>query len=103
MREALKRSAALKSLVLLLLLPTPVGAPIVGFIIIDACDIPWEGSFQCPVPAPLLDYFLTFTMLPFLWTGPFIGILWLILSLAVLFFCLWFALRAIWDATMERP
>jgi hypothetical protein len=98
-----KQSAALRSVALLLLLVSPLGAPIVGYLIIDACDIPWEGPFQCAVPTPLLHYFTAFTILPFIWVGPFLAILWLMMSCAVLLGCLWYAARAVWQATMDRP
>jgi hypothetical protein len=100
--ESWKRSPALGFLALLILLVSPVGAPILGYVLIYACDIPWEGSFQCAVPTTLLDYFVAFTILPFVWVGPFLAILWLMIALAVLLSCLWFAGRAIWRATMER-
>jgi hypothetical protein len=101
MEEGWKQSAALKSVALLLLLVSPVGAPIVGYILLDACDIPWEGAFQCAVPTPALSYFLAFLFLPFVWVGPFVAILWLFLSAAVLLGCFWYAAKAIWQAVME--
>ena len=87
---------------LFLLLVSPVGAPILGWVFLDACDIPEEGPSRCPLPDPLGDYFLTLAFMPFVWVGPFLAILWLFLSLAVLLGCLWNAARTIWLAVMER-
>jgi hypothetical protein len=102
MEEDWKQSAALRFVALLVLLVSPVGAPILGFLLVEACDIPWEGPVQCAVPTALLDYFMAFMILPFVWVGPFLAILWLMLSMAVLLGCLWFAAKAIWQATMDR-
>ena len=102
MEEGWKQSAALRFLALLVLLVSPVGAPILGYILVDACDIPWEGPIECAVPTPVLDYFLAFIFLPFVWVGPFLAILWLMLSVAVLLGCLCYAAKAIWQAVMER-
>ena len=49
-----------------------------------------------------LRYFLVFTFLPFVRVGPFLAILWLMLSAAVMLACLWHAGRALWIVIMER-
>jgi len=87
---------------LAVLLISPLGAPLVGLIIIGGCDIPWEGAYQCSFPQPLLDYFLPFAILPAVWVGPFLAILWLMLAVGLLLGCLWFLGKAIWQLTMER-
>jgi hypothetical protein len=102
MEEDWKQSAALRFVALLVLLVSPVGAPILGYILIDACDIPWEGPIECAVPTPVLDYFLAFLFLPVAWAGPFLAILWLMLSAAVLLGCFWYAGKAIWQAVIGR-
>lgn len=94
--------SAFKAAGLVVLLISPLGAPLVGFAIISGCDIPWEGSFRCAVPGPVLDYFIPFTILPWAWVGPALAIVWLMLSLGLLIGCFWFAGKAIWQFTMER-
>lgn len=95
-----KRSA-LRCVALLVLLLSPAGAPAVGCLILYACDIPWDGPSQCALPSSLLDYFGAFVFLPTIWLGPFLGILWLMLSISILLACLWHAGRALWQAVME--
>lgn len=86
---------------LFLLLISPVGAPIVGLVIIYGCDIQWEGAYQCVIPTPLIDYFLTFIFLP--WAlGPVLAILWTLASLGVLLGFLYFAAKAIWQIVTWR-
>ena len=94
---------ALKALGLAILIISPVGAPLVGYAIVYACDIPWEGPVQCAVPEPLLGYFLRSVFVPWAVAGPFLAILWQLLSLGLLASCLWFAGKAIWLLTLGRP
>jgi hypothetical protein len=98
-----RQSAALKFVAFLLLALSPVGAPALGLLLIEACDIPWEGPVQCAVPAPVLHYFLSFTILPFVWTPLFVAILWLMSALAVLLACIWYAGVAVWQAACRLP
>jgi hypothetical protein len=100
MEQDWKRSPALRFVALLLLLVSPMGAPILGWLILLACEIPWDG--QCPVPTPLRDYFLALAFMPVAWLGPFLALLWLFLAVAVLLACLWNAALALWQATMDR-
>ena len=100
--ERWKNSPILIVIVLLLLLISPLGAPVVGYALAYVCDIPWEGAYQCRVPQPLLDYFLPFTILPFAWVGPFLAILWVMLSFAIAIAAICYLVRAVWQMTMER-
>ncbi len=94
---------AQRSLALLLLAVSPVGAPAIGYLILSACDLPWEGQVQCAVPTALVHYFVLFTILPFVWVGTFLASLWFMMSIAVILACLGYAGCAIWHAVMERP
>jgi len=98
-----RQSAAFRFAALLLLLLSPLGAPTVGLFIAYACELAWEGKTQCAVPGPLIDYFVGFPIVAAMHLGPFLSILWLFLSLAVLVFCLCYGVKAVWQATMERP
>src|SRR4051812_45291679 len=98
-----RQSAGLRFVVLLLLLVSPVGAPMVGYFIVRACGLAWEGKTQCVVPAPLIDYFVGFPIIAAIHLGTLIAILWLFLSFAVLFGCFWYGVKAVWQATMGRP
>lgn len=93
---------ALRALGFLVLTISPIGAPLIGYFLLGACDIPWEGRIQCVLPTALLNYFMAFTILPVIWVGPFLAMLWLMFSLAVLLACFWNAGRAVWQATMDR-
>ena len=87
---------------LLVLLLSPLGAPLIGHALIAACDIPWEGSFHCAVPGRLLNYFLRFAILSWIWVGPFLALLWLVTAFGMFIGCLWFFGAAIWGLAMER-
>lgn len=89
------------SLVLLLLLLSPVGAPLVGAALLAACDIPFEGVYRCLVPHPVLDYFLAFQFLPWMW-GPLLGCVWIALSFGIAFALIGHVLHGIWEVTMEQ-
>jgi hypothetical protein len=102
-RHGWRQSAALQFVALLLLLVSPVGAPMVGYFVARACGLAWEGETQCAVPGPLIDYFVGFPIVAAIHLGLFLSILWLFLSFAVLLCCLWCGVKAVWQAMMERP
>jgi hypothetical protein len=88
-------------LVLLALLVSSVGAPVVGFALIAACDVSFDGVYRCPVPQPVLDYFLPFLFLP-MRLGAFMGCVWIALSVSIALALIVHVLRAIWQVTMEQ-
>lgn len=97
-----KRAAAQAGLLFLLLL-SPVGAPLVGWLVVEACGVQWEGEpLRCATPNPALDYFVSFTILPFIWVGPFLAILWNMVAAGIALAMLWLLGRSIWAVTMER-
>lgn len=79
-----RRSAWCKAAACFLLLLSPVGAPVMGFGLLFACDIEWMEPMQCFVPEPLLSYFLIFMFIPWGAGGPLVAILWLGVALTVL-------------------
>lgn len=95
-------NSILRGAAIFLLLFSPVGAPIVGWALIYGCDIPWSGTYQCQVPRPIIDYFVPFTILPWVWVGPFLAILWFLMAAAAWTAAIWFVMRAIWRVRAER-
>ena len=96
-----KRNPVVTGLVLLALLISPIGAPLLGFISIAACDVPWEGEYRCFVPAQALDYFMGSFLLPFLWLG-FFALPWFALCIALIIRSGWLFAAAVWGSIMER-
>jgi hypothetical protein len=88
--------------ILLMLLISPVGAPFVAWAIGAACNIPWEGEYSCAVPKPLLDYFLPFAILPPIWVGTFLAVVWYIVALAIPCALIWLLTSRLWRAIMSR-
>jgi len=83
--------------ILLLSLISPVGAPLLGWLAIVACDIPWEGEYQCIVPDAVLTYLIGSLFIPLFWFGYF-GLAWLLISLAVTIGFLLLFVSAAWAA-----
>jgi hypothetical protein len=97
-----RKSDILRGAAFFLLLISPVGAPIVGWALMSGCDIPWEGTYDCQIPKPIIDYFVPFTILPWLWVGPFLAIMWFLMAAATWLVAIWYVMRAVWHVTGER-
>jgi hypothetical protein len=97
-----KQSAALRLVALLVLLVSPVGAPIIGIFIVSECHLAAEGESDCIVPEVLIDYFIGFPIAAAMHLGTLLSIVWLLLSLAVLICCLFCAAQAVWQAVTDR-
>jgi len=93
---------SLRIVALLAMLISPMGAPFVAWAIEAACGIPWEGEYSCAVPKPLLDYFLPFGILPSIWVGPFLALVWYIVALAIPCALIWLLASRLWHAMMDR-
>ena len=94
-----KRDPLITGTILFVLLISPMGAPLLGLIIIEACDIPWEGTYQCMVPDPVIAYFLIFLWGPFFVLGLF-ALLWFAISIGLIIrFALMFG-SSLWIAVM---
>lgn len=65
---------------LMLLVVSPVGAPVIAWSILAVCAPDWEAPITC-LPQPILDYVLPFAFLPWVWLGPFLGFVWLAISI----------------------
>ena len=107
-----RRRRALRGLALLLLLTlSPLGAPVLGFLIAWGCDIPWEGAYHCVVPDWLIYYFGSFFFAALTSGGIVVAIEWLGLSAALVLGCLFCLGRVTWlygverlsDGTVGRP
>lgn len=86
------------ALILLVMLIGPLGAPLIGMSISSACNIPWEGPYECAFPEPFQSYFVTLFVVAFFPFGPTLGWLWMALSLGLLTALIWYAGRAMWEA-----
>lgn len=90
----------LKAFVLLLVLLSPVSAPIVGFLIFVGCILPWED--RCFLARPLIDFYLVFAILPFVRSGPLLAIVWLLSGFAIALALLVQMGRMTWEAITRR-
>jgi hypothetical protein len=91
-----KRDPAITGLILLFILISPMGAPLLALITIEVCDIPWEGTYQCMVPEPVFAYFMLFLWGPFFWLGLF-ALLWFAVSMSLVIRFAWMFASATWD------
>ncbi|QIK79138.1 hypothetical protein G7077_09750 [Sphingomonas piscis] len=101
-RTRWKDKPLLLAVLLLLLLASPLGAPLVGMSIISGCDIPWEGSYQCAVPQRLQDYFIGLMMLSFLSIGLGVGLLWLGLAVGLTAYVGYLLVVGVWNTFAGR-
>jgi hypothetical protein len=83
-------------LILLFILLSPLGGAVMGPAILMACDIPWEGSYQCIIPDPVISYFMISWLGPMFLLGTF-GWAWMLFSFVLTtgFACLF--VRASWE------
>lgn len=89
-------------LALFLMLLSPLGAPVVGFALVSICADGFDAPFRCSVPEPVLDYFVPFVLMPFIWVGPFLAILWLLLASALLLGIVWTLVSAVGRSIVDR-
>ncbi len=101
LRERRRRALVGLAVVLVLTL-SPLGAPVVGFLIAWGCDIPFEGAYQCVVPDWLIYYFGYFFYAALTSGSILVAIAWLGLSGALLLACLAYAVRLAWLYGVER-
>ena len=94
-----KRDPLITGTILLVLLISPMGAPLLGLIIIEACDIPWEGTYQCMVPDPVIAYFMVFLWGPFFLLGLF-ALPWFAISIGLVIRFAWMFVSSVWIAMM---
>lgn len=87
---------------LLILLLSPVGAPAIGYILLGQCFEGFEAPTGCSIPQPLIDYFLPFAILPAVWVGPFLAILWFLSAAGILIALAWQIGRLALSLTFER-
>ena len=92
-----RSSPAITGLLLLATLVSPVGAAFLGLVTLGACDIPWEGPYQCIVPEPIFDYLLMCWIAPFLFLR-FFALGWFALCIAGLIKVTRLFGSAVWDA-----
>ena len=86
-----------------MLLLSPVGAPLIGGIVIEACGEAWEvEAARCDLQHPVIVYFMGSNELPFVMVGPLFAIIWYALALAILLALLGTLARIVWGLTMER-
>ena len=90
-----KNNPAITGLLLIAALISPAGAPFLGLITMGACDIPWEGPYQCIVPEPVFAYFFLSWGAPFFFLGLF-ALVWFALCVAVLVMVVRLFGRSVW-------
>lgn len=95
--EGWKSSPAITGLILLATLLSPVGGPFLWFVTMVACDVPWEGPYQCVVPEPVFTYFFLSYAIPFFVAGYF-ALAWFALCIAALVTAVRLFGKALWDA-----
>ena len=95
--EDWKSNPEITGLLLAITLISPVGAPFLGLITMGACDIPWEGPYQCLVPEPVFAYLFLCWVVPFFFLG-FFALVWFTLCIVVLVTVARLFGKAVWDA-----
>ena len=96
-----QRNPAVTGIILLAMLISPIGAPFLGLIAIEVCDIPWEGAYQCPVPDTVLTYFWVSLWGPFFMLGLF-ALVWFAISIGLLIRFGWLFVSALLCTFAER-
>lgn len=85
-----KDSPAITGMVLLILLISPLGAPMVALATAPTCGI---EAGQCILPDAIMEYFILCALGPLFWFGNG-GFVWLALSFASVVTLGWFFVRA---------
>jgi hypothetical protein len=90
-------SPLVTGLLLLALLISPVGAPVLLVLVTSACEIPWDGEvYRCMVPRPVTSYLFLSILIPSVYLKG-AAVVWFAMRLAGLVAVTWMFVRATWE------